>query len=664
MPLTPMEGGTDSARIWPEAVEYSALFTAADSLSRTPAGAGNRRTWTFHTCYKPSFSIDASADRCLLSAGSAGATATTVQLGQWPNGMHKFMLFNRIAGTITLQYTGAFLEDHTEHYDIAVAIDTTQVTESERVKAWINGRAMALTTVVACVQNQETQVNNGVLHRFAEQAYYLGAKGEGYYAHAHLVDGQALTPDAFGEWSGKVTGLWVPKKYAGTYGTNGFHLDFSNAAAMGADASGQANDWTVNGSPVQTLDTPTNNHCTLNPLDPATTGTLSGGNLTVAGGVATVTMRPETGKWSYKKDGAEQLYDAAVSGQFNPVLAAGTYDFGASGYTPTAGYATLCAANLPEPIVLRSSTVADIVLREGTGAEASVTSLEFAPDWLLVKDRDAALNWILGDTKRGATHYLSINTTTVDNTAAQTFKALNADGYTLGTDVWLNTAGDSFLDLCLKAGADQGFAIVTYTGTGAARTVPHTLGKAPTFMVVKALNSPQNWLVYHVALGAAKRLALNLADAAATSSAPWNNTEPTSTEFTVGASGGTNASGIQYIAYLCTDSDIFKAFSYTGNGSTDGPFVHLGGKPLCLPFVRSTADGLYWNFCSGAQTPMNPIDRFLYPDLANAEATRDCWRFAASGFKVVDDNVHRNGGGVLHVGLAILESPNKYTNAF
>jgi hypothetical protein len=627
-------------------------------MARTPASAGNRRTFTQRMLVKGCdlatqhvwcFAIDGAYSQYIMG-NLSGSGGVRLSVFQW-NGVG--VLYNHVSD--------AWVVDPTAWYDIVVAVDTTQAGAADRVKMYVNGAQVPTSSPVtgqyagAIPQNFECRWNATVAHEFADDVSNASA----YFADVHAVDGQALTPDAFGEWSDRVTGLWMPKIYEGTYGTNGFRLDFANAADLGADVSGNANHWTVTGSPEQTLDTPTNNHCTLHPLDPATTGTLSGGNLTVAGGNATVTLRPETGKWSYRKDGAEQLYDADVSGPFNPVLTAGSYDFGASGYTPAAGYRTLCAANLPEPSVFRSDTVADIVLREGTGAAVDITSLGFAPDWVVVKGRDTVggPQWGLTDTVRGANKQVYFNRSDVaEVNQLECLTAFGGSGYTLGTNVQYNMAGANFIDLC-------GLEIVTYTGTGATQNIAHSLGKAPAFMIVRNRSAASNWVVYHTALGATKALFFTT-NAAFTDASYWNNTEPTAAQFTVGTYIGTNTSGHEYVAYLFTDSDVFRAFSYTGNASTDGPFVHLGGRALSVPFLKNTGAGsTSWYTFDAMRDQFNPIAQYLQPDTTNVEGTSQWATFTATGAKVIGSGVGYNGSGNLFVGLAILQS-TKYANAF
>ncbi|WP_319469373.1 discoidin domain-containing protein [uncultured Pseudodesulfovibrio sp.] len=289
--------------------------------------------------------------------------------------------------------------------------------------------------------------------------------------------------------------------------------------------------------------------------------------------------------------------------------------------------------------------------------------MEGGPDFVNIKNRDGVSDWILTDSVRGIWRALSTN-----SDAARVWRygvtAFNPDGYTLGDDVNVNTGNDKFVDLCLKAGPEQGMAIVPYTGGGVAgQQIAHNLGKAPTFMLVKRTSNVSDWAVYHSALGATKALKLNKTDAVVTSAHYWHDTEPTATHFTVG--DWFVGSGSEYIAYLFTDSDIFKAFSYIGNGSVDGPFVNLGGKLLSVPFRKNTSIAANWYGNDTIRSQFNSLNQALYPNESSGEATSASYgiNVTSQGFKIPTSAAVTNGSGNLVIGLAILES-TKYSNAF
>jgi hypothetical protein len=224
------------------AIERSVRFNSADSayLSRTPASAGNRKTWTWAGWVKRS---QIGALQVPVSAGTIGSTPRT------------YLRFDA-TDEIRLQNDSGFLYVTTSVYrdpsawlHLVWAVDTSNATAADRVKLYINGiQVTAFSTSTAATLNEETLFNS------TSYTNYIGVENRaiyyfnGYLADIHFIDGQALDPTSFGEFSA-TTGVWMPKAYTGTYGTNGFHLDFSNnasAAALGTDTSGNGNNWTPN----------------------------------------------------------------------------------------------------------------------------------------------------------------------------------------------------------------------------------------------------------------------------------------------------------------------------------------------------------------------------------------------------------------------------------
>jgi len=180
--------------------------------------------------------------------------------------------------------TTRVFRDISAWYHIVIAVDTTQSTASDRIKMYINGVEETQFSINNNPsQNQNTGINNdnANLNLFRR---YLGTANDyfysGYCAEFCMIDGQALDPTSFGEFDAD-SGIWKPIDVSGlTFGTNGFYLDFENSGSLGADVSGNTNNFsTVNlATTDQSTDTPTNNYCTLNPLNFGA-GTLSEGNL-------------------------------------------------------------------------------------------------------------------------------------------------------------------------------------------------------------------------------------------------------------------------------------------------------------------------------------------------------------------------------------------------
>jgi hypothetical protein len=189
--------------------------------------------------------------------------------------------------------SNAVFRDPSAWYHLVVTVDTTNATDTNRIRAYINNQEISWATNNSITQNADlgwnTTTQHGIGTKSGSSLYF-----DGYMAEFHNIDGQALTPSDFGE-TDTATGVWKPKKYTGTYGTNGFYLKFDNltsTSTLGNDSSGNSNTWTVNNisltsgatydsmKDVPTLtDADTANYCVLNPLNNRT-GTVSNGNLT------------------------------------------------------------------------------------------------------------------------------------------------------------------------------------------------------------------------------------------------------------------------------------------------------------------------------------------------------------------------------------------------
>ena len=275
---------------WPIAlsghqVDNSCRFNSgsSDYLNRTPSSAGNRRTWTFSCWIKKSDAGTNNDD--LFNGGSAGTNHDLIFL----RNDNKFEAKNYSSSAFQYQITtNRLFRDVSAWYHLVVAFDSTQGTESNRVKLYVNGvQETSLENANYPSQNFDSNFNNTVIQTFGRgiesgtSSTYRYLKG--YASELCWIDGQQLDPTSFGE-TDSVTNNWVPKDVSGlTFGTNGFYLDFKDSSALGNDVSGNNNDFTVNNltSIDQSTDTCTNNFATLNPLDVLDDDgrTLSEGNL-------------------------------------------------------------------------------------------------------------------------------------------------------------------------------------------------------------------------------------------------------------------------------------------------------------------------------------------------------------------------------------------------
>jgi hypothetical protein len=225
-----------------------------------------------------------------------------------------------------------------------------------------------------------------------------------------------------------------------------------------------------------------------------------------------------------------------------------------------------------------------------------------------------------------------------------------------------NTAGT--ISSQVSANTTSGFSVVSFTGTGAAATVGHGLGVAPSMIIIKCRPQVTDWPVYHISIGATNYLNLNETRASTANSAPWNNTAPTSSVFTVGTSFGTNYPSNTLIAYCWAPIAGYSAFgSYTGNGSADGPFVYTGFRPKYVMWKRTYSVN-DWYIIDTSRSPYNNATNPLAANLSSDEGSLGTnIDFLSNGFKPRQTGGHINASGGTYIYMAFAENPFKYANA-
>tara|TARA_R110002110_G_scaffold406539_1_gene626741 strand:- start:53 stop:1108 length:1056 start_codon:yes stop_codon:yes gene_type:complete len=335
-------------------------------------------------------------------------------------------------------------------------------------------------------------------------------------------------------------------------------------------------------------------------------------------------------------------------------------------------------------VIDKPSDYFNTVLYTGTGAELAISGVGFQPDWTWIKIRNESSSHEIFDSVRGATKTINSNTNGAEATIAQTLKSFDSDGFTLGTDgdvnyddsqtgvAWNWKAGTAFtndasatgvgsIDSAGSVNTDAGFSIIRYGGTGSLGTVAHGLGVAPSFIAFKRLDTTGNWVNYHKSIGATKYLRFDTDSAEITASDEFNDTEPTSTVFTVETDGAVNASGTNnIIAYCFADVKGYSKFGeYAGNGNADGTFVYTGFKPAFVMVKRYDGAGQGWNMFDNKRDPFNLVDEFLIANSNNAEATGGALNldFLSNGFKFRGTDGGSNTSGSEYIYMAFAESP-------
>ena len=205
--------------------------------------------------------------------------------------------------------TTAKLRDVTAWYHIILALDSTQGTEADRAKIYINGTQAAISADRTISQNYSFSFMRSSAENYIGEGTNEGSHFDGYLAEVNFIDGQALGPEYFG-FTEFQTGAWKPRGYDGTYGNNGFRLDFldkTNNQTLGLDKSGRGNHFATNNfsSVHDTLiDTPTNNFCVFNQLNKTNDASVTDGNLIMTQSSndesVTGTFPIFTGKWYYE----------------------------------------------------------------------------------------------------------------------------------------------------------------------------------------------------------------------------------------------------------------------------------------------------------------------------------------------------------------------------
>ena len=338
---------------------------------------------------------------------------------------------------------------------------------------------------------------------------------------------------------------------------------------------------------------------------------------------------------------------------FRDDAGAGSINFGQRPftYTPPSGFVALNTYNIAASTVPNGAAYMAATLYTGTGASLTVAntvgSASFQPDLVWIKSRSAATDHKLTDSVRGVTKGLISNTTGAETTDTGGLTAFGSTGFTVSTNNDYNTSAATYVAWNWKAGGTgvtntngtitstvsanttSGFSVVTYTGNGSSSaTVGHGLGVTPSMIIHSARSTTTSWFVNHVGipnLWMQLYIYFTASSGGGTNGAIGYQSTNTSTTFgfTAGSStvNNVNQSAATYVAYCFTPIKGFSAFgSYTGNSSTDGPFVYLGFRPRWI-MLKNSNENYDWYIFDTSRSTYNLTTVSLYPDLINAEGT-------------------------------------------
>ena len=393
----------------------------------------------------------------------------------------------------------------------------------------------------------------------------------------------------------------------------------------------------------------------------------------------------DAGTITFYKNGVSQgVAFTGLSGEFAP--ATGLYstanhdvNFGQRPfkYTPPTGYLKLNTFNLPDSSIVDGSENFNTVLYTGNGGTNTITGVGFEPDLVWTKSRSNAYSHLLYDSVRGAIKPLISNLTNAETTVANSLTSFDSDGFTLGASDNSNVSGssvawnwkaggtavsntDGTITTTVSANPTAGFSVMTYTGTGVAGSIGHGLGVVPKLYIIKQrTDAGNNWIVQTTAVdGSLDYLFLNATNAKGDS----GDALPTSSVINISGNNDVNGSGDGIVAYCFADVEGYsKISSYTGNGSTDGPFVYTGFRPAFVMLKRTDAANVWLigdNKRLGYNSANPSSNKQLQAQASNAEGNFDL-DYLSNGFKLRNTDSYLNASGGKYIYMAFAENPFK-----
>jgi len=327
------------------------------------------------------------------------------------------------------------------------------------------------------------------------------------------------------------------------------------------------------------------------------------------------------------------------------------------------------------------------LLWTGTGATNARTGLGFQPDLTWIKCRDSAFDHVVQDAVRGATYQLNTNNNAGQTNRTDEVTSFDADGFTLGSDGTegvVNNSGDTYIGWNWKAGTTtgidttgstitptaysfnqtSGFSIVQYNGNDTAGAkIPHGLGVAPDFVIVKTLGDANAWVCQHEALGPTYYQYIDTTAAATTGTTKFNDTAPDAVNVTVGSGGNTNGSGgdSPLIMYSFASKKGFsKVGVYNGNTetTTGAPFIYTGFRPAFV-IIKAQFQTTNWIISDSKRLGYNVDNNPLYTDVNVAAGTANNLDLLSNGFKIRTgsgsgsvNEINTNGGYYNYIAFA------------
>jgi len=463
-------------------------------LSWTPASAGNRRTYTYSSWIKVSTKA---SNQGIFSANSGGAYIDG--LLYISDGTIRWTFATNSTTYTGNLHTTQVLRDPSAWYHVVVAVDTTQATSSNRMKMYINGEQVtSFSTETYPALNDQSILNTTVSHAVGRREYH-NEYFDGYITEVNFVDGQALTPSDFGE-TNSTTGVWKPKEYEGTYGTNGFYLPMKETQqATGFNTVL----YTGNGGTQSISNVGFSPDLIWSKVRSSTGSntlfdTIRGANYWLETNTTDAEENRANSLTSFDSDGFTLGSDAR-SNYSGRTYVAWCWDAGSSTVSNTDGSITSSVRANP-------ATGFSVVTYTGNAVAGATVGhgLSSNPHVIIVKNRSAASDWLVyhhENTANPETDFLRLNTTatTTDNNTVWNDTAPTSSVFSIGTAGGVNTSSNNYVAYCFSE--VSGYSkFGSYTGNGSVGNSVTGLGFEPAFLLIKNATdlggSGESWYLY------------------------------------------------------------------------------------------------------------------------------------------------------------------------
>ena len=612
---------------------------ASANLTRTPGSAGNQQKWTWSGWVKR---CDIGSSGCLFGGGTSGSAYAELYFsGDY------FAFYNNLNSTANVA-TNAVYKDPSAWYHLVVAVDTTQATDSNRIKLYVNGvQQTSLSTATYPAQNTNMYVNSAAVHSMGALYYTAGTIDyfDGYLSQVYLIDGQQLTPSSFGT-TDATTGVWRPALYNGSYGTNGFYLPFSDVAltsgsnaGLGKDFSGNSNYWNTNNISVTSgvtydamIDIPVGmsatiaNYAILNQLTTSSTITYAGLRISGAFSAKSTIQIPSTGTWY-----AEATFTTVATTAYG-------IDFGLIDSTGNSYALIRAAGSTVQTAGNGGSTTYNSYSTFSSGDVASLTynvstgTLNFYKNNVLAATVSGITEsgYFIRAGGDGASDVVDVNFGQRPFAYTPPSGYLSLNTYNLPTPTILQ--GDDY------------FAATLYTGNGSSQSITNT-GFQPDLVWMKNRTSAYSHGLYDSVRGTGTTHSLysNETVAEGTYSANQNLTSFNSNGFSLGSTSSTNVintNGESLVAWQWkkTATAGFNIVTWAGNSVNGRAIAHGLGKTPKLIICKIVDGNDLWPVWSAY---LQGNDYNLKLDTNDAQATNNAFMQSpapnATNFYVTSD---------------------------